>query len=281
MTGVFISYRRNDSKAFAGRLYDHLLQRYDEGEVFMDVEDIEPGEDFATRIEQVLAQCDALIAVIGPQWLEICDERGRRRLDDPDDLVRREIASALRLGIRVFPVLVDRAQMPRAGRLPNDLAPLAERAAIELSDDRFAYDVDRLLKAIGGAYGRVIVSVQKSYLQLALRLAESIDVFICSEHLLRSRLGDTYRYRADSGRYRGLEQGTEVAKQRVLPGQGTTFRIKEGTHAIWATWKPIDRAERSLPLVFRLKGGQTIAFLVKTKETHLVVELQPEAVIEL
>ena len=89
--GIFVSYRRQDSDHLAGRLYDRLVDRFGEGQVFMDVDTIEPGLDFAEEITRAVAACQVFVAVIGPAWLTATDGRGRRRLDDPDDFVRLEI----------------------------------------------------------------------------------------------------------------------------------------------------------------------------------------------
>ena len=125
MTAVFISYRRDDCAAHAGRLYDRLAQRTGEDAVFMDVDAIEPGVDFGARIEEAIGACRVVIVLIGDDWLDITDERGRRRLDDPTDLVRQEVAAALRRpDVRVVPVLVEEARMPPAERLPDDLTSI-------------------------------------------------------------------------------------------------------------------------------------------------------------
>src|ERR1700747_1122745 len=107
--GIFVSYRRQDSSHLAGRLYDHLADRFGEGQVFMDVDTIEPGLDFAEEVTRAVAACQVLVAVIGPAWLTAADGRGRRRLDDPDDFVRLEIETALVRGVRVIPVLAQGA----------------------------------------------------------------------------------------------------------------------------------------------------------------------------
>src|SRR5207253_8227229 len=93
--GIFVSYRRQETSHLAGRLYDRLADRFGEGQVFIDVDTIEPGVDFAEEITRAVAACQVLVAVIGPSWLIASDERGRRRLDDPNDFVRLEIESAL------------------------------------------------------------------------------------------------------------------------------------------------------------------------------------------
>ena|SRR5579864_7962581 len=144
---IFINYRRDDSAGHTGRLFDRLSARLP-GRVFMDIDTLEPGVDFAEVIEKAVGSCQVLIVVIGSEWLRVEDAAGRRRLDDEADYVRLELATALRRSIRVIPVLVQGAPMPRAEELPADIAKLARRNAIELSDARWAYDVDRLSHTI-------------------------------------------------------------------------------------------------------------------------------------
>src|SRR5215471_15899005 len=106
MPGVFISYRREDTAGYSGRIYDHFRDHFGEKRVFIDVDTIQPGEDFIQVIEEKVASCDVLVAVIGPHWVSALNEAGKRRLDDPRDFVRVEIAAALARNIRVIPVLV-------------------------------------------------------------------------------------------------------------------------------------------------------------------------------
>jgi hypothetical protein len=145
---IFISYRRGDTSAHAGRLADRLGNEFGEDRVFMDVDTIEPGADFVEYIEGAVGSCEVLIALIGDDWLECRDESGARRLDDPDDFVRLEVAAGLKRDIRVVPVLVERATMPRAAELPEPLRRLARRNALEISDLRWRHDVSRLVDAI-------------------------------------------------------------------------------------------------------------------------------------
>jgi TIR domain len=102
---VFISYRREESSGLAGRLYDRLAARFGDDQVFMDVDTIDLGVDFADVITQAVSTCEVLLAIIGPRWLTATDDDGQRRLDDPDDTVRLEIAAALERDIRVIPIL--------------------------------------------------------------------------------------------------------------------------------------------------------------------------------
>lgn len=148
MAGIFISYRRDDSAPYAGRLYDRLTREFSGDAVFMDIDRIEPGDDFVDVINARLDSCDAVIALIGRSWLTCTDRSGARRLDNPDDYIRKELATALARKARVVPVLVGDAEVPRSVDLPDDLKALSRRHAIELSDTRFHTDVDRLIEAL-------------------------------------------------------------------------------------------------------------------------------------
>lgn len=148
MSGIFISYRRQDSQGSAGRLADTLKAQFANNQIFRDIETIEPGVDFVEAIERALGSCVVLLAVIGPRWLSATDKNGRRRLDDPNDYTRVEIAAALQRKVRVIPVLVDGAAMPDAEELPDDLKTLARRQASELSDKRWDFDVRQLVQTI-------------------------------------------------------------------------------------------------------------------------------------
>ena len=145
---IFISYRRDDASYPAGRLYDRLSAHFLQNQIFIDVDNLEPGTDFVEAIERSVGSCDALIAVIGKRWIVSPDEEGKRRLDNPDDFVRLEIATALKRNIRVIPVLVDGALMPRSSDLPDDLKLLARRNAVEVSHSRFNADLGRLIAAL-------------------------------------------------------------------------------------------------------------------------------------
>jgi hypothetical protein len=148
MPRVFISYRRIDTSGHSGRVYDRLNQRFGANLTFFDVNSIQPGQDFVQVIENAVSSCEILLAVIGRQWLSITDEKGERRLDNPKDFVRLEIATALSRNIRVIPILVGGATMPQEADLPDDLKPLSRRNAIQINDETFHNDVDRLIAAI-------------------------------------------------------------------------------------------------------------------------------------
>jgi len=145
---IFISYRRADSPGSAGRLYDRLCTRFSSNQIFMDVDSLPPGVDFVRIIEESVGSCDVFVAVIGKNWLFASDEEGRRRLDNPDDFVRLELAFALRRNIGVIPVLVDGASMPAPRDLPDDIRPLLRWNALDVSHNRFGVDSQRLLSAV-------------------------------------------------------------------------------------------------------------------------------------
>jgi hypothetical protein len=147
---IFISYRRDDSRGYAGRLQGDLSRRYTEEHVFRDVE-IPPGADFGEYITSLVDKCNVVLAIIGPRWLDARDREGERRIDDPQDWVRLEIERALaRDGVEVIPVLVDGARLPPREELPPSLLGLRRRNAFELSDSRWDYDLDQLGKHLDG-----------------------------------------------------------------------------------------------------------------------------------
>lgn len=145
---IFISYRRDDTEGYAGRLYDRLRQHFGSENLFMDIGTLKPGQDFVVAIEEAVSSCDVLIALIGERWLGITDEEGRRRLDNPQDFVRLEIGTALKREVWVVPMLVRGVNMPRTVDLPDDLAKLARRQALTVDAEHFHADMDRLIETI-------------------------------------------------------------------------------------------------------------------------------------
>jgi alkylated DNA nucleotide flippase Atl1 len=142
---IFLSYRREDTRYVVGRIGDRLMDHFGDERVFVDVDTIEPGLDFAEAIAAAVGSCEVLLAMIGDRWLGSTDRAGRRKLDDSNDLVRLEIQAALERNIRVIPVLVDGVTMPTPEELPPSLAGLARRQAFELSYSRFRDDARRLV----------------------------------------------------------------------------------------------------------------------------------------
>jgi hypothetical protein len=146
--GIFISYRHKDVPDRAARLCDRLRERFGQDRVFIDTDSIAVGDEFEREIIAWVSRSDVLLALIGPKWLAVTDDAGRRRLDDPDDLVRVEIETALKRRIRVVPVLVDGAAPPQESDLPSSLGPICGRNAFELSYAGFNSEVSNLIERL-------------------------------------------------------------------------------------------------------------------------------------
>jgi hypothetical protein len=142
---VFISYRREDSAPYAGRIQDRLEREFGRDGLFMDVDSIPLGMNFAKLLSEEVAKCGVLLVVIGPHWLDARDENGTRRLESPTDVVRIEIAAALEREIPVIPILVDNARIPKADQLPSDVRELAWRNGLNVRHDSFRTDMDKLI----------------------------------------------------------------------------------------------------------------------------------------
>lgn len=148
---IFISYRREDSADVTGRIYDRLTADFGREAIFKDVDDIPLGVNFKDHLNNVVAQCAVELVVIGQQWLDAQDSRGRRRLDDPTDFVRIEVEAALSRGVPVIPILVRDASMPEADQLPPGMVELAYRNGTHVRPDPdFHRDVDRLVNGLEG-----------------------------------------------------------------------------------------------------------------------------------
>jgi hypothetical protein len=150
MKNIFVSYRRSESSDVTGRIYDQMKARFGEDRLFKDVDSIPLGKDFRTAISEAVGRCDVLLAVIGKDWLKVASDSGARRLDDPNDYVHIEIATALSRGIPVIPVLVENSVLPRSVDLPESLKELAFRnATVVRADPDFHPDMDRLCSQLG------------------------------------------------------------------------------------------------------------------------------------
>jgi len=173
VANVFISYRREDAAGHAGRLCDRLTARFGHARVFMDLQDIAPGQDFAQSIDTTIAACECVVVVIGPRWLEIL----QKRAPGGEDFVQHEIAAALRRAVTIIPVLVGGARMPSAGQLPAELLTLSYRNAFEVRDERFDEDAARLADAVsahipaGAAGGALLQSSRARVIAAILAVA--------------------------------------------------------------------------------------------------------------
>lgn len=141
---VFISYRRDDAAGFSHAIYDRLVEHLPRERVFMDVAGIGVGEDFTAKLERALDQCEVMIALIGKRWLGAAEDAAAR-IQSANDWVRLEIATALRRGIKVIPVLLDGAHLPKASVLPEDLHLLPRLNAMDVRNSRMNADVSDLI----------------------------------------------------------------------------------------------------------------------------------------
>ena len=187
---IFINYRREDSAATAGRLHDRLAQVFGRKRIFMDVDQIPAGIDFVAHLNSQVAACNVLLVVIGPHWLNVKNEAGERRLHQPDDFVAIEIAAALARDIRVIPVLVDGAIIPKASELPDSLKPLVRRQAIDLRQAHFGRDsealIERLREALGdkAGLGRWRVRALASAAAIAALLLIGVGGYVFFGHVV-------------------------------------------------------------------------------------------------
>ncbi|MEN0061415.1 MAG: toll/interleukin-1 receptor domain-containing protein [Myxococcota bacterium] len=147
---IFLNYRREDAEFAAGRLYDRLAQWFGPASVFMDVDDIDYGTDFAERIDKAMSTADVLIVLIGPRW---AGPEDARRIEQPNDFVRLEIESALERNMLVIPVLIGGVSVPSEDELPPSLAPLSRRHGLKLEHATFDADVEDLIRSIRRTLG--------------------------------------------------------------------------------------------------------------------------------
>lgn len=184
MSDIFISYRRQDAAAEAGRLYDRLVLRYGRDRVFYDIADLDAGLDFAKQLHGVVASSKSVLVVIGRHWLTATDANGRPRVEDPQDFIRTEVAAALRANKHVVPILVGGAMMPSPDELPDELRGIALRQAIELRDATWDQDLlglyyvlDRLLNddAVATPVVSATASVPAARLPFVARILAAFD----------------------------------------------------------------------------------------------------------
>ncbi len=181
MPKIFISYRREDSKHAVGRLHAALKSHVKDPkqDIFMDIDNIPRGVDFVDHLDGQVAKCDIMLAVIGTTWLTATDPKsGDRRLDDPADFVRIEIAAALKRGIPVVPVVLDDTPVPRASDLPQDLQALARRNGERLEHESFDADVTRLIRNLPGPETPLAVRENQSATPSRVRFRPYRYVFV-------------------------------------------------------------------------------------------------------
>jgi hypothetical protein len=212
-TAIFLSYRRDDAQGWAGHLGEALAAAFGAAPVFLDLRSIPPGADFVDAIESTLASAAVVLALVGPRWLSATGADARRRLDAPDDLVRLELATALRRGVPVIPLLLGGARMPAATELPPDLAALARRQALEVSDARWEHDVAALVPAIAARSGLRPSPSSPPGEAGAVSVGEDLT-------LDRAAVGDVVGVDAE-GTAAGATGPVDVARRAVIRGSTT------------------------------------------------------------
>ncbi len=244
VSGIFISYRREDSAAPTRRLYELLCARFGPTSVFIDVETIEIGADFTEVIDTKVRFCDGLVAVIGKAWLTTGDAAGHRRLDDPTDWVRLEIAAALGRGIKIIPVLVDGAPMPTARDLPGPLVPLARHQALDLRSARFEEDAGRLgaaLERLGAGRNAV------SWLSLITRRERALDPLDLHTREVLGRALRFLLYMVVAGELMRIPAAAREGQQYWLPAYLVSYAVSN-----YIEWLA---AAVLLHVAMRLAGG--------------------------
>jgi TIR domain len=240
MFNVFISYRRDDSAGHAGRLADSLEPLLGFGKIFRDVEDIHPGDDFVKAIEQNLQKANVVLVIIGKDWLTAKDDLGQLRLNDPKDFVRLEIEIALKHKHQLIPVLVDNATMPKPSDVPESIAAIAYRQAMEISDIRWDDDINRLHKVLVAAqppnkpesWSARWLKLKSSNFRvpaivLALLLTAGLLFLLAKPYLLTPDFSGNWYF--DGGDYLLIKQdGNHFEVEHIDPATQTTYDKGEG-----------------------------------------------------
>ncbi len=257
MTGkIFINYRRGDDPGNTGRLFDRLQDVFPSAQLFMDVDNIAPGLDFVRVLNERVAECDILLAVIGKTWTNACDAAGTRRLDDPDDFVRIEIESALTQGKRVIPVLVGEAHMPRPEDLPESLQALARRNAVRLTHERFRADTQGLIKALQQSLEEI--ETQRREQAEAVRRAQLEEERRRHEEEAEKERG------ALAARQQAFAQATTSADPAVLRSFIETYGKGADVAQVSRQLRKFEPSQHSRRAAALLVGGALAAFAVGT-----------------
>jgi len=182
---IFINYRREDTSGYAGRLFDSLAEEFGEENIFIDVTKIDTGKDYTEVITNALDLSSYFLILIGNTWLDCKDASGNRRLDNPEDFVRKEIRLAIEKKTTIIPVLLEDARMPSTEKLPEDIRDICKWQAIEVTDSRWKFDIDKLIKSIN-LKKRAFAFNRKYIAAVALVLAVALIIGIW-----KFRSGDT------------------------------------------------------------------------------------------
>jgi hypothetical protein len=230
---VYISYRRQDAEFLARAVYDRLSSHFGYGQVFIDVDSIELGDDFVEVITRAVTSCNVLLALIGLEWASARDYSGRRRIDDPSDFVRMEIEAALEHGVQVIPVLSEGARLPLASELPPSLAPISRSNAVIVRQrpptrrlsvkrsgrDFYENDIDQLIIVIDRAMS-LRKKEQPERPNRKIEEPHPVRVFLCHSSSDKPVVRTLY------GRL--LQDGIKpwLDEEDILPGQNWSLAIQ-------------------------------------------------------
>ena len=280
---IFICYRREDTVGHAGRLFDRLAERFGREHVYRDIDKIAAGQDFIVAVREQINRSDVVLVLIGPRWLAATDEEGQWRLADENDLVRVEIATALERNIRVIPVLLQGATMPKAKDLPGELAPLTHRNAAEIRDTSFDADLAQLIEILGPTWWHRLIRTlvrRPVVAALTLLLALLAGLWIYPQIALtpdRARISLSQmglEYNADAFVERAGENDAQAVKLFLRAGMAPDAEDQWGRTAIMvaaaAGHLDIVRAlagkgvdiDRALPRAARYGQKDVLAFLL-------------------
>ncbi len=225
---VFISYRRDDSAGFSLAIEKALSQALGRGKVFIDIDDISPGDDFEDHIHQSIFSCDVLVVVIGQNW-NPSTSIGARRLDDSGDWVRREIAIALKRNITVIPVLVEGASMPDTGQLPKELEALARCNGFVMDRLQFAMQAEYLVKSVREVLKRSIWNrIKQWFAKRKVAVAVIITLVIVCSFIYRDEVRRVwYEGTANSLHYLGLREA------KFIEDQIDRFKVRDLTIGLY------------------------------------------------
>jgi len=258
MASIFISYRRTDG-GYAGRIFDGLQRAFGNSSVFRDVDAIRDGTKFPEAIRHQLQSCRVFILVIGPGWHLARKEDGTDRLNDPEDWVRLEIATALKRTACFIPITVGGARLPLSHNLPEDLKTLAERQARELRDgDTWDGDMALLIRRIASELGGRSRMITRYGLPAASALVLIGGLILLAPKFLTQRAPVT-RASFTSAPIIIFENGNKenVQNRPVAP---TKFSIKQPhfvTHIYTYHW---NNGNGSTPGRIRLQSGDGKVF---------------------
>lgn len=241
MSGIFIAYRRRDVSYIAGRLADELGAHFGREAVFRDIDSLRPGDDFTAAIKRAVAECDVMLVLIGDDWLTATGPRGRQ-MDDPSDLMRLEIATALKRNILVIPILVENARMPTAKELPRELQPLTRRNALVLTDLRWGNEIDQLIRALEVVVRRSAGAQDESSAQEAARGGPGANEqqLVAAVKALTPSASDSVRWALAV--VRSLLGGRRLLVGLLLhdnAGQGPNFIRLVADHLLEVTGEPV------------------------------------------